>query len=217
VARSTTTARSSGSSSSKMPLIIGGVAVLVVAVLIGVFSASGREEAVSVEDIAGAPVVVGDDLPQHTGDPAADPQLGARTPVATGTDFDGNEVTIGETGTPQLVMFLTAWCPACQAELPEVVDWLDEGNLPEGVELTAVATLLDSTRPNWPPDEWFEREGYDGPLLVDDADSTVAQAYGLNATPYWVAIDAEGQVAARLSGMVGMDQLTSLAEALAAS
>jgi thiol-disulfide isomerase/thioredoxin len=216
VARSTTT-RSSGSSGSKMPLIVGGVAVLVVAVLIGVLSASGREEAVSVEDIAGAPVVVGDDLPQHTGDPAADPQLGARTPVATGADFDGNEVTIGETGTPQLVMFLTAWCPACQAELPEVVEWLDEGNLPEGVELTAVATLLDSTRPNWPPDAWFEREGYDGPLLVDDADGTVAQAYGLNATPYWVAIDADGQVAARLSGMVGMDQLTSLAEALAAS
>jgi thiol-disulfide isomerase/thioredoxin len=214
----TTARRSSGSSGgSKLPLILAGVAVVALAVLIGIFSASGREEGVSVDDLAGSPVVVGDDLPQFTGDTANDPELGARTPVVTGADFDGNQVTIGETGTPQLLMFLASWCPACQAELPEVVDWLEAGNLPEGVELTAIATGLDSGRPNWPPDAWFEREGYDGRVLVDDANGMVASAYGLNATPYWVAIDADGQIAARVSGMIDMGQLSALADALAAS
>jgi thiol-disulfide isomerase/thioredoxin len=71
-------------------------------------------------------------------------------------------------------MFLASWCPACQAELPEVVTWLEQGNLPADVELTAIATGLDAGRPNWPPDAWFEAEGYDGRVLVDDADGQVA-------------------------------------------
>jgi cytochrome c biogenesis protein CcmG, thiol:disulfide interchange protein DsbE len=205
-----------GGGSSKLPLVLGGVAVLVVAVLIGVFTASDRPEArVSVDELAGEPVMVGEDLPRFEGDPASDPTLGTRPPVVTGAGFDGGEVIIGESGRPQLLMFLASWCPACQAELPEVVEWLEQGNLPDEVELIAIATGLDSSRDNWPPDEWFDREGYDGPVLVDDADGTVAQAYGLNATPYWVVLDGDGEVVFRIAGMIDMQQLTALANAVA--
>jgi cytochrome c biogenesis protein CcmG, thiol:disulfide interchange protein DsbE len=210
------TARKPAPNSSRLPLLLGGVAILVVAVLIAVFSTSGREAAVGVDELAGAPVIDGEPLPTFGGDTANDPALGARPPVITGADFDGITTTIGETGTPQMVMFLASWCPACQAELPEVVAWLEAGNLPEGVELTAVATGLDASRPNWPPDDWFEREGYEGPLLVDDAEGAVAEAYGLSGTPYWVALDADGQVVARIAGMIDTQQLSSLADALAA-
>jgi cytochrome c biogenesis protein CcmG, thiol:disulfide interchange protein DsbE len=206
------------SGTSKLPLVLAGVGVLVVAVLIGVFTASDRPEArATVAEVAGEPVMTGEDLPRFEGDPATDPAVGTRPPVVTGASFDGEEVVIGESGRPQLLMFLASWCPACQAELPEVVEWLEQGNLPEGVELIAVATGLDSSRDNWPPDEWFDREGYDGPLLVDDADGTVAQAYGLNATPYWVALDGDGEVAVRIAGMIDTQQLSALADALAAS
>jgi thiol-disulfide isomerase/thioredoxin len=204
-------------SSRPWPLLLGGLAVVVVAVLIGVFTASDRPEArVTVDELAGEPVMTGQDLPRFEGDPANDPALGTRPPVVTGADFDGEEVIIGESGRPQLLMFLASWCPACQAELPLVVDWLEQGNLPDDVELIAVATGLDSSRDNWPPDAWFEEEGYDGPVLVDDADGTVAQAYGLNATPYWVALDRDGEVAMRVAGMIDLAQLSQLAEALAA-
>jgi hypothetical protein len=51
-----------------------------------------------VDELAGSPVLAGNDLPRFEGDTANDPALGTRTPVVTGTDFDGNEVTIGESG-----------------------------------------------------------------------------------------------------------------------
>jgi thiol-disulfide isomerase/thioredoxin len=209
------TGKKKSSTSSSLPLVLGGVAVVLIAALIGVLTASGREEAVGVADISGTPIVTGDPLPAFEGDTAADPALGTRPPVITGADFEGNTVTLGESGSPQLLMFLASWCPACQAELPEVVEWLDAGNLPDDVELKAVATGLDAGRPNWPPDAWFEREGFGEPIVVDDADGTVAEAYGLTATPYWVALDADGQVAARISGMIDMQQLSALADSLA--
>jgi cytochrome c biogenesis protein CcmG, thiol:disulfide interchange protein DsbE len=209
------TARNGPAKSSQLPLILGGLAVVALAVVIAVLTASGREEAVSVADLAGNPVIDGEDLPAFGGDTANDPAVGQRAPVVTGADFEGTTTAVGESGRPQLLLFLASWCPACQAELPEVVTWLEEGNLPDGVELTAIATGLDSGRPNWPPDAWYEREGYDGPLLVDDADGSIAQAYGLSGTPYWVALDADGQVAARVSGMIDMPQLSLLADGLA--
>jgi thiol-disulfide isomerase/thioredoxin len=211
--RGSTSKRSS--SSSSLPLVLGGLAVIVLAVLIAVFTASGREEAVSVDELAGDPTIDGEALPAFGGDTGNDPALGTRAPVVSGTDFDDNVTTLGETGQPHLLLFLASWCPACQAELPEVVEWLEEGNLPADVELTAIATGLDSGRPNWPPDAWFEEEDYEGRILVDSADGAVAEAYGLSGTPYWVALDADGQVVARVSGMIEMEQLTTLADGLA--
>ena len=117
---------------------------------------------------------------------------------------------------PELVMFLASWCPACQQELPDVVSWMDAGGLPAGVELTAVVTGLDSTRPNWPPDAWLAEEGYAGEVLIDDAEGSVAQAYGLTGTPFWVALNGDGEVVARIAGLLDTTQLTALAEAAAA-
>jgi cytochrome c biogenesis protein CcmG, thiol:disulfide interchange protein DsbE len=188
-----------------------GVGVVAIAVVIGVLSASETGSALSVADVAGDPEVDGEALSTAPEDPGADPEAGSASPVARGADFDGASVTIGEPGQAQMVMFMASWCPACQEELPEVVDWIDAGGPPEGVDVVSVATLHDDTRPNWPPQEWFEREGFDGPVLVDDAGSSVAEAFGLRATPYWVAIDADGQVAARVTGMLGAEQLDALA------
>jgi thiol-disulfide isomerase/thioredoxin len=212
------TAKRPSQRSSKLPLVLVGLAVVILAVVIAYFTAQGQGEAFrGVDELAGSPIVTGDELPPFEGDTANDPALGQRPPVITGADFEGTTTTMGETGTPQLLMFLASWCPACQAELPEVVEWLEAGNPPGEVELTAVATGLDAGRPNWPPDDWFEREGYDGRLIVDDAEGSVGQAYGLSGTPYWVALDAEGRVVARLSGMIDMERLSLLAESLAQS
>jgi cytochrome c biogenesis protein CcmG, thiol:disulfide interchange protein DsbE len=190
--------------------------VVVLAVLIAALSIGEREDAVSVDDLAGDPTISGDPLialpPAGT-----DPAVGERGPLVDGTDFDRSPEVIGGSGAPELVMFMASWCPACQQELPEVVRWMDQEGLPEGVELTAVATGLDASRPNWPPDAWFEEEGYTGRVLVEDADGSVAQAYGLSATPFWVALDAEGQVVARHAGMIDTTQMTALADAARAS
>ena len=57
---------------------------------------------------------------------------------------------------------------------------------------------------------------YDVPTLVDDAEATAANAYGLSGFPFAVAIDADGQVVARTSGEVGSEGLEQLAQLAAA-
>ncbi len=198
-------------------MVAGGIGVLLLAVLIAVFSTQEAGQRVTVDDVAGDVEVTGDTLAPLDGDPAADPVRGAQAPRVAGADFDGTPVEIGGTGRPQLVTFMASWCPACQQELPILTTWLNEGGLPDEVDIVAVATSLDAGRPNWPPQDWFEEVGYPGPVLVDDAQSSVARAFGLSATPFWVAVDGDGQVVQRSAGMIPMEQLDALAAQLATS
>jgi hypothetical protein len=76
-----------------------------------------------------------------------------------------------------------------------------------------VATGIDPTLPNYPPDAWLAREGWTPPVIVD-GDRQIATAYGLTAFPYWVAIGADGNVAGRLTGELSPDQLDQLVASL---
>ncbi len=202
--------KGSAGASPRQILLYVGIAVAVGAVLFAAFGLEG-EEAVTLEEVAGDPTIEGTALPflPEGGDPA----VGSPAPVVSGADFDGTEVTIGD-GDAELIVFMASWCPACRAELPELVEWLDEGNLPDGVELTVVSTGLDPNRPPWPPSGWLERGGYTGPVIVDDADGSINAAYGMSATPFWTAVK-DGEVVFRQAGQIGPDQMTQLAQSLA--
>lgn len=196
--------------------VVVGVVVIAGAVGIAMLTA-GSEGTVSLASVAGNPSIEGDGIGQPPEDPSqGDPDVGSQAPVVTGADFDGNAVTVGEPGTPQLLMFVASWCPLCQEELPEVVSWMEAGGLPDDVELVAVNTLLDPTRPNWPPQDWFVEENFTGQVLVDDRNNNVAEAFGLASTPYWVAIDAEGQIASRITGMLDAEELDAVADLVSA-
>ena len=197
-------------SGSRVIPILVGVAVVGLAILIGVLSTREAANVVALDDIAGTVSVEGDRLSQFGGSVEADPHLGQPGPRVQGADFDGQAVTIGEPGTPTILSFMASWCPACQQELPVLVDWIDRGGLPDDVDLVVISTGLDDRRPNWPPDRWLEREGYDGPVLVDDGAGTVAAVYGLSATPFWVVLDANGDVAMRFAGMLSEAQFDDL-------
>lgn len=192
-------------------LIYGGVglAVVAVAVVIAVLSVSETDDRLGISDVAGDVDVEGDALPPFP-QGAADPALGEPAPVLTGTDFDGTTVTVGDGS--QVVSFVASWCPACDAELPVVVDWLDAGGPPEGVDLLMVATNHDDSRQNWPPQDWFADAGYTGDVLVDDVASTAFRTYGFTATPSWAVIGADGQVLFRGSGILDPSQFDELAQ-----
>lgn len=192
-------------------MLLIGVGVVGLAVLIAVLSTGEVGSTPTLEELAGDPTIEGTPLPPAPGDPSEDPAVGAAAPVVTGAGFDGTAVTIGGAGQPQLIGFMAAWCPHCQDELPEVGEWLRAGGVPEGLEVVAVSTGLDPARPNWPPDAWFEREEYPGPVLVDDGEGSVGRAYGLTGTPYWVGVSAEGEVVVRVTGRLGLDTLEQLA------
>lgn len=155
--------------------------------------------------------VSGTPLPDH-GD-GDDPAVGTRSPVAAGSTFAGDPITIGNEGEAQLVFFVAHWCPHCQREVPVITDWLEEQGAPEGVTLKAVSTGVNPSAPNYPPSEWLEREAWPIDTLVDDASSTVANAFGLTGYPFFVAIDAGGEVVARASGELEVESLEALVDA----
>lgn len=196
--------------SPRQILMYVGIAVAVGAVLFAAFGLES-DDGPTLEEVAGEPAVDGQALPPLP--EGGDPALGSPAPVVAGQDFDGSEVTVGD-GEAELLVFMASWCPACQAELPELVEWLDDPGLPEGVELTVVSTSHDPNRPPWPPQGWLERAGYDGPVLVDDAEGSVSRAYGMSATPFWAVVQ-DGQIVHRSAGQIGQAQMTQLAQSIA--
>ena len=160
--------------------------------------------------------VEGDALPVASGSAGADASVGQTAPTVEGATPDGGSVTIGEgAGTAQAVVFMAHWCPHCQEEAPLIAEWVTDGQLADGVELVAVSTRHDPARPNWPPDEWLEREAFPGEVLVD-GDDAVAEAWGLGGTPMWVFTKADGTVVGRYSGQIDADTFAAATAAAAA-
>lgn len=189
------------------PIAVGLVALIAAAAAVALLG-GGDGEGAGLEEV-GAPTVEGQALP--TPGPGVDAALDA--PVVTGESFSGEQVRIPARDTASIVLFLAHWCPHCQREVPVVQDWIEAGGLPEDVELVSVATAIDPSRSNYPPDEWLEREGWSPPVLVD-TDGSVAQAYGLASFPFWVFVSADGQVVSRRSGELTVPQLESAIEGM---
>lgn len=160
------------------------------------------------------PTITGDPLPPFPRD-GTDPGAGLPAPVVEGTDFAGNPVAIKADGRPKAIIFLAHWCPHCQAEVPVIQAWVNAGGVPDGVDIISVPTGIDPTLPNYPPDAWFEREGWTLPVLVDPTNS-VAQAYGLTLYPFWVFVGPDGKVVMRTAGEMTMPDLEAMLSRLTA-
>ena len=213
--------------SRRSAVVIGVAAALVVLALVVALAAgsgggddgtaTGVSDTPALADPTAAAVSVsGTPLPALP-DAGADPAVGQPMPVLSGTGLDGAPVQVPATGRPTMVLFVAHWCPHCQAEVPVVQDWVDGGGLPAGVDLVTVSTAADPRRPNFPPAEWLASEGWTAPVLADDADATAAQAAGLTAFPFFVAVDADGTVVARESGELTPAQLDQFASEIAGS
>ncbi len=167
--------------------------------------------------------ISGEDLPElpDTGGflaPAGeDPAVGLEVPTLTGESFDESEVVIGPgDGKPKLVVFVAHWCPHCQTEVPVIQDWIDSGEVPDGLEVYAVATGQDDTQPNYPPSGWLSNEGWTPKVLLDDDAQSAAASWGLTGYPYLVFVDADGKVWQRGSGEIPLADLQRLAGELVA-
>jgi thiol-disulfide isomerase/thioredoxin len=157
--------------------------------------------------------VTGQQLPALT-DPATDAAVGQPIPELSGVGLDGQPLRIGPGDGPTAIVVLAHWCPHCQAELPALVDYLAQGSMPAGVSIVGISTAIDPVRPNYPPSAWFDREGWTQPTLTDDANSTALRALGVNSFPGFVFVAADGTVAQRITGDIGVEQLTQILESL---
>lgn len=191
------------------PWLLGGL-IVVGALLVAVVVAGGGDDGTDVAQTAEV-AIDGDALPRLPD--GRDPAVGRQAPSITGTSFDGTSVSI-EPGRPTIVVFLAHWCPACQAEVPLLTKYFADDGLPEGVDVVAVSTGVDATRPNHPPSAWLEEEGWPTPVLRDSADAEAAAAFGLTGYPFLVGIDAEGRVVAREVGQFPTAVFDAVVEAV---
>lgn len=160
------------------------------------------------------PVVNGSPLPAFAAG-EDDPAVGMAAPQVSGVDFEGNQVQIGGSGRPTAIVFLAHWCPHCQREVPAVQAWLDATGGVGGVDVVSIATSTDSGRANYPPWEWLERESWTPPVLADDGRGTAMRAFGGTAFPFWVFLNSDGTVAARLAGSTDIAVLEDLIQSIA--
>ena len=241
--RSQVIAEAGESSSRRGAVIVVGIAVLVVAVIGTVLAMDNNGEAQPAKEAAaetesgGAPDASGvesettevePDVPSEPDAPLpatvdgtlafydstdVDLAIGQMSPSVFGSDFRGNGVEIEDNGRPKVILFLAHWCPHCQREVPAVQDYLNQYGLAEGVEFISVATAIDETRPNYPPDAWLESEGWTAPLIVD-TDGSVGEAFGLTAFPYYVFVRKDFTVDFRIAGELDPGSVFEYAELL---
>ncbi len=195
--------------------IIGGVVGL--ALVVGLAWAIAGEEPPDASAGFGNPTVTGTNLPVAQNPNAGDPAIGMTAPTVIGADWNGNEVSIEPDGRPKIIVFLAHWCPHCQAEVPVIQDWVDDGRLPEGVDIYGVTIFTNSARVNFPPQDWLEREGWTIPTLMDNSDNDVALGFGVYSTPTYAVLDGDNVNLGRASGEIGVTGLDTLAAIAKAS
>lgn len=146
--------------------------------------------------------VSGGQLPPLPEGSKPDPAAGMVAPELTGTTLSGKPISILNTGKPKVVMLIAHWCPHCQKEVPMLQQWADANGVPQGVELYAIATSNDPTKPNYPPTDWLDSVHWTAPTMVDSPGNTGANAFGLTGFPFWVIIDADGKIVSRQAGEI---------------
>lgn len=188
--------------------IIGGVVGL--ALIVGLAWSIANEPVLDESIGFGEVTVEGDNLPFVQDLSAGDPAIGLLAPTVSGGDWNGNEYTVAPDGRPKVLTFLAHWCSFCQSEVPEVQEWIDEGNLPDDVDMYSFTVRTQRTRPEWPPQDWLEEEGWTVPVIMDDDIGSADVAYGVAGTPFYVVVDGNNNVMGRFSGAIGIPGLESL-------
>ena len=94
--------------------------------------------------------------------------------------------------------------------MPRLVQWYEDGGVPDDLNIVGVSTGTSDAAPNWPPSEWIQKEKWPWPVMADDEEQTAAQAYGLPGYPYFVIIGADGTVKARQSGEIEINDLEQI-------
>ncbi len=139
-----------------------------------------------------------------------DAAIGVVAPDVIGTSFDGTPVTITADGTPRVIMFVAHWCPHCQDEIPAVKALIDEGAVPEGLEIVVVSTAVREGDPNFPPQDWLEGEEWPGPIMRDSPEFDALFAFGAGGFPFTVYLDSDHRVVARSAGQLPEDILQQI-------
>jgi thiol-disulfide isomerase/thioredoxin len=193
-------------------LVLAGIAALVLTAPDDTDKAA--ESAASKVPTFADVTVEGDSLPTWRGT-GSDPAEGELVPTISAEKFDGFRSTIAPGETARVFVVVAHWCPHCQDEVPRIVDWAAENEVPEGVEVLALSTSVSEDQPNFSPAKWLAREEWPFDTLIDDELGTGAEALGVEGFPFLIFTDADGKVTKRYSGEMPIDEFEEELLALA--
>ena len=211
--------------------------IIVVGAVVAVLALAGIAVLVSGDDESAGVLAPGETRPEPsgpveqnrpvevTGPPLAtfsdtvvpDPAIGTAFPEMAGETFDGTSISLGGASDgPTMLVFLAHWCPACNQEVPELVELNNRDGIPADMDVIGVSTGVDNTAPNYPPSDWLADRNWPWETLADDAQSTAFLFGGGSGFPYLVILDADGNVLARDTGAKPAEELaTWISDALA--
>jgi cytochrome c biogenesis protein CcmG/thiol:disulfide interchange protein DsbE len=178
-------------------------------------SGAGASTVVAGQPVVQAPVTVDGTVLAVKPDSGSDPAVGQLVPELSGVStIDGSPITIAAAGKPKLIFVVAHWCPHCQKEVPLIQQWIDDGQVPDGIDLYAVSTAVRPENGNYPPATWLAKEHWSVPTIADSSDNAAMEALGVSGFPFIVAVDADGKVVARVSGEQPVEALDALAARL---
>ena len=225
----------SPTSTSRTPLIVGGIAALVAILAVVAILVAGSDDEGDASGNGAAPPpatesrqpaefrgeardveIEGEALPPYPDGAGPDPAIGMRPPLLVAEDASGVVHTISpDIAGPTLLVFLAHWCPACNNEVPSIMRVSESGGFPPDLNVYAVLTGLAPDRPNFPPSRWLADLGWPYVAVADGLDFDVspatwaaANAFGLTAYPYSVLVN-DGVVVDRWTGELGDPNLAA--------
>lgn len=188
-------------------LVVGVVAAALVVAVVSSRGDDAPSTSGQVVSEYGKVTVTGTPLPAEP-DSGEDRVAGLDVPVVEGQSFDGRAVSLDVAGSGKatMVVFLAHWCPHCNREIPEILEWA-AGGVPDDLRIVGVATGSRPDQPNWPPSSWLAGMGWTWEVLADSESGETMAAYGGTSFPTVVLVNPDGTVHDRFSGEVGAEEL----------
>ena len=131
-----------------------------------------------------------------------DPETGDATVRRQGVSWSSGE--------PTVVSIWAPWCPHCQVELPVLARVARDH--PDVAFLTIVTSIGDSPGPD--PGAFMADHGITMPTAIDDAQGTLAAAFGIQGFPTLYFVGSDGAVSQMAEGEVDEEALARIVDSL---
>lgn len=138
------------------------------------------------------------------------PLLGHRAPTLSGTDLNGQRVSLASyRGRYVYVNFFASWCPPCQTEEPDLIAFqYQQHRRADGAAVLSVIFNDSTAAATHFVDQW----GQAWPAVADHG-GAIANAYGVTAPPTTFLVGPRGTVVGVWAGPATVDQLNSMLSA----
>jgi cytochrome c biogenesis protein CcmG, thiol:disulfide interchange protein DsbE len=151
--------------------------------------------------------VVAATRPSFQATQVSSPLVGRPAPPIAGSTFGGGQASLASyRGRFVYVNFFASWCPSCQSEMPDLVDfWYHQQRADAGAALLSVDfdDSIDSAR------KYVTQWGVRWPVVADHQ-GVVANDYGVSSPPTTFLVNPRGTVVGVWKGPVTVSQLNGM-------